>query len=116
MQTDRRKTHWYIEINDGDTNERAMAHLTKTCVAPPDKFERLKEASGLPHNLLRVERSFINILDKNQGKFKFFYTIFTRREGEYCVRRWEFPFKGVVRRTKKFKKAKDWAAKLPKKK
>lgn len=104
MYSDRRKTIWYVEVK-GNTNEIAMAHLAETCDAGSDKFERLKEPSGIPHNLLRVDRAFINTLEKNQRKFNLLYTIFKRREGETCVRVWKFEGNKKLHRTKKFKEA-----------
>ena len=104
MYSDRRKTVWYVEIK-GNTNEIAMEHLARTCDATQDKFERHKDPSGIPHQLLCVERSFINTLEKNQRKFNLLYTIFKKREGETCVRVWKFEVRKKLHRAKKFKEA-----------
>ena len=104
MYSDRRKTVWYVEIK-GNTNEIAMEDLARTCDATQDKFERHKDPSGIPHQLLCVERSFINTLEKNQRKFNLLYTIFKKREGETCVRVWKFEVRKKLHRAKKFKEA-----------
>lgn len=96
---------WYIEVIGGNTNEIAMEHLAKTCDATPDKFEHLKDCAGIPHELLCVKRSFINILEKNVGKFKLVYRIYMKRQGDRCVRLWKYESKKKMHRTKKFKNA-----------
>lgn len=105
---DQRKTLWYVEIKDGTTNEAAMVYLSETCDATPDKFERIKDCAGVPHNVLSVTRSFINTLDRNKKGFGFFYTVYRRHERDTCVRIWEFPKKGRIARTKKYKEAGQW--------
>jgi len=78
MYTERRKTLWCIEVN-GDTNEIIMEYLARTCDATLDKFERHKDCAGVPHNLLNVERSIINTLEKNKRKFKLLGNKYDRR-------------------------------------
>ncbi|MBI5817077.1 MAG: hypothetical protein HZB09_01475 [Candidatus Yonathbacteria bacterium] len=89
-----------------------MEYLARTCDATPDKFERHKDCAGVPHDLLCVERSFINTFEKNIKKFKLLYKIFKKREGDTCIRVWEFERKKKLRRTKKFKDAKEQLKKI----
>lgn len=103
---------WYIEVIGGDTNEIAMEHLAKTCDATLDKFEHHKDCAGIPHELLSVKRAFINILEKNARKFKLVYRIFMKRQGDRCVRLWEFEGRKKIRRTKNFKKAEEGIKKI----
>ncbi len=109
---DERKTVWYVEINDGVTNEVAMEYLSKTCDATPDKFVRIKDRSGTPHDLLQIERSFINLFERNLLKFKLFYTVYRKHERDTYVAIWAFPNSGKIRRTKNFKDAKERLRKI----
>lgn len=95
------KTHWYIELRDGATNESAMADLARICDATPDNIHmNAKDRAGKPHNLVEVPYSFIDKMERSKRIFRFNFRIFHRRGGEEVVREWKFADKGNVRQSR----------------
>ncbi len=112
----KRRTYWYLEPRDGLTNESITEYLSFSLGATADMFSsNKKDCQGKPHDVVEVPYSAIDKVEKNTRLFLLKFNVFTRRDGEECIRKWKFGGQSNLSRTRAVRDAAKKIAKLPKK-
>ncbi len=112
----KRKTYWYLEPRDGSTNESIMDYLSYSLGSTADMISHnRKDDQGKPHDVVEVPYSAIDKAEKNKRQFLLKFKVFTRREGEVCIREWKFGGQSNLSRTQAVRDAVKKIVKLHKK-
>lgn len=90
MAKARAVTEWYIESQEGFTNETVMTYLTDLGVGTQDNQVHLPDKAGKKHSLIHVEHRIITMVEKNRKVYGLAFKVWKRRQGQDHVEFWPF--------------------------